>query len=156
MQFAGYIVDATNIKLIETDNGGAGAVAGLAIAQGAATGSFLDDSAFSGPYMFGVLGVDLANGSPATLASTGVVTPDGTGNLTNGFSDTVFQSLFSPTTNLPAQISGTFGGVYSVAPSGNGRVHAFSMAFQIQTRSSSPRLLFISLEMETRPWFWRP
>src|SRR5262249_19084378 len=43
VQFIGYIVDARHIKLIESDNiGGAGtsSTGGVAVAQGAATGSF--------------------------------------------------------------------------------------------------------------------
>jgi hypothetical protein len=132
MQFAGYIVDATHIQLIESDNGGAGSVAGLSIGQGSATGSFLDASVFSGPYVFGVTGVDLQSLQPNTLTSAGVIYPDGSGNLTNGsngYMDTAFQSLISQTTGLPAQISGTFKGSYAVTSGGNGRIHSSLHSF---------------------------
>lgn len=124
MQLAGYIVDATHIQLIESDSGGGGTVAGLAIGQGSATGTFLDDSAFSGTYVFGFSGVDLANGQPDTLTSAGVITPNGAGGYTAGYADTTFQSLSSPTTGLPAQITGSFTGNYSNTIPGTGRVRS--------------------------------
>ncbi len=142
--FQGYVVDATHIKLIESDNGGFGAVSGLALGQGSATGTFTDDSAFSGTYVFGVLGVDPANPSllPATLTSAGVVSPDGAGDLTNGFTDTVFQSLTSVTTGLPVQVSGTFGGTYTVQPTGPGRIRAILNGFTSPNRTFAPQYIF--------------
>jgi hypothetical protein len=123
LTFAGYIVDATHIQLIESDSGGFGTLAGVAIGQGSATGTFVDDSSFSGPYVFGMKGVDLANLQPDTLTSVGVFSADGAGKLMNGYMDTTFQSLFSPTTGLPAQISGSFNANYSVS-GGSGRAHS--------------------------------
>jgi hypothetical protein len=140
--FTGYIVDATHIQLIESDSGGAGDVAGLAIGQGPATGSFVNDAAFSGPYVFGVSGVDLANGQPDTLTSAGVVSPDGAGNLTDGYMDTAFQSLFSPTTGLPAQISGSFKGSYSGTTTGSGRFHSLLYGFANPNGPFQPVFIF--------------
>jgi hypothetical protein len=140
--FQGYVVDATHIKLIESDDGGFGAVSGLALGQGSATGTFLDDTALSGTYVFGVLGVDPASGLPATFTSAGVVSFDGAGNLTNGFTDTVFQAYPSPTTGLPVQISGTFGGTYGVGPVGTGRVHSLFDRFASPNGGFAPQYIF--------------
>lgn len=107
--FAGYVIDQNHIQLIETDNGGYGSVAGLALGQGSATGTF-SDASFSGTYVYDALGVDLYNGQPDTLTSVGTFTADGAGHLVNGFSDNVFQTL--------GQISGTFSASYSVATKG--------------------------------------
>ena len=143
-QFTGYIIDSTHIALIESDNGGAGATAGIALGQGSATGSFLDDSAFSGPYVFGVLGTDPSSpfALPETLTSVGVVSADGAGNLTNGYTDTSFQSLFSPVTGLPAQISGTFSGTYTVTSPGTGRVQAYLGGFTYPNNSYHATYIF--------------
>ena len=126
-QFTGYIVDATHIKLIESDNtfgaGGIGSTAGLAIGQGSATGTFTDTS-FSGTYVFGVLGQDLSAVSPSSLTSVGVFTADGSGDLTNGFTDTFLQAN-SVQGTAGAQISAAFGGTYDVgANPGTGRLRA--------------------------------
>ena len=130
IQFTGYIVDNTHIKLIESDNAsgtGFGSTAGLAIGQGAATGTFTDNTSFSGTYVFGVTGVDLSNGNiaPSTLTAAGLFTADGNGNLTNGFTDTfLLLNTVQGTAAQPqtgAQISAGFGGTYSVDSSGTGR-----------------------------------
>ncbi len=90
--FTGYIVDDNHIKLIEND--GTSSTVGLAIAQGSDTGTF-SDASFSGTYAFGVTGADLDNinipPAPTTLASAGLFTADGVGDL-NGFTDTLLQS----------------------------------------------------------------
>jgi hypothetical protein len=121
IQFAGYIIDATHIKLIESDNtvGGAdiGSTGGVAIGQGSATGTFAADASLSGTYVFGVLGDDLIVAVPATLTSLGLFTADGNGGLANGFTDTFLQGA-------GAQISAAFDGTYSVDAKGTGRVQA--------------------------------
>ncbi len=95
VQFTGYIVDATHIQIIETDdNAGSGGflTAGLAVSQGSATGTF---STFSGQYVWGVVGTDMNSGPiPSSLTSLGVVIADGSGNA-SGITDTLFQSSFS-------------------------------------------------------------
>jgi hypothetical protein len=122
IQLTGYIVDATHIKLIESDTDGSGAgfgsTSGLAIGQGTATGTFKDNTAFSGTFVFGISGVDLGSLLPSSLASAGVFTADGSGNLTNGFNDE-YLSL-APL----GEISDSFTGPYLVDPHGTGRVHA--------------------------------
>jgi hypothetical protein len=134
--FTGYIVDATHIMLIESDNAnpaslGLGSTAGVALGQGNATGTL---ASFSGTYVFGVLGEDLAVSLPSTLTSVGVFTAvdngDGTGNLTNGYTDTFLQAYSNPVTGSAGdQISGTFSGQYSEGTSGVGRVRSFPSKF---------------------------
>jgi len=123
-KFTGYIVDATHIKLIESDNdsgSGSGATGGVAIGQGSATGTFLDDTFFSGTYVFGVLGQDLSAFSPSTLTSVGVFSADGSGGIANGFTDTFLQSNGTQGT-AGSQISAAFSGAYTIDSKGTGRV----------------------------------
>jgi hypothetical protein len=119
-QFEGYIVDATHIKLVENDNStgaGSGSTGGIAIGQGTATGTFTSTSSFSGTYVFGVLGVDLTGSTPNTFTSAGVFTADGSGDFTNGFTDTLLQQNGAQGT-AGSQISAAFSGSYEIAPPG--------------------------------------
>jgi hypothetical protein len=130
-QFTGYIVDNNHIKLIESDNTsgtGSGSTAGIAIGQGAATGTFKTATSFSGTYVFGVMGVDLAGTTPATLTSAGVFTADGSGDLTNGYTDTALQQNGAQGTS-GAEISASFSGKYSVDVKGTGRVQSNFLDF---------------------------
>ena len=120
--FTGYIVDLTHIQLIESDS--AGFVAGPAIGQGgpagsagSTTGTFVSSS-FSGPYVFGLSGVDVTSLLPDTFTSAGVFSADGTDVIANDYMDAVFAALISPTTSSPAQLSGAYKGYYEVSPSG--------------------------------------
>jgi hypothetical protein len=126
-QFTGYIVDATHIKLIESDNAqadGIGSTVGQAIGQGSATGSFGSSAAFSGTYVFGALGQDLSAYSPFTMTSAGVFTADGAGNVTNGAADVLLQSN-SVAGTVGVSLGGTFDGKYVVQTAGGtGRVRA--------------------------------
>lgn len=144
-QFTGYIVDATHIKLIESDNSsgaGIGSTVGLAIGQGSATGTFKDDTSFSGTYVFGILGVDLTGITPATLTSVGVITADGSGNLTNGVTDTFLQQNGAQGT-AGTQISATFAGLYSLDTRGTGRVRpVFSHFIPRPNPGFQPSLFF--------------
>jgi hypothetical protein len=128
-QLTGYIVDTTHIRLIESDytttNAAPfGLTGGLAIAQSAGSANNFVPGSLSGPYVFGVTGVDLSGGNitPSTLTSVGLFTADGNLNLTNGFTDTflLFNSA-QGTNNNPqtgAQISAAFNGSYSVDQTG--------------------------------------
>ena len=134
MQFTGYILDATHIQLIESDNpagaGGIGSTAGVAIGQGSATGTFKNNASFSGTYVLGILGVDLAGGTPATLTSANVFQADGAGHLANGFTDTFLAvNSIQPPNFSGAQISAQFGGTYSVNINGTGRARVFFNQF---------------------------
>ncbi|HEY6330978.1 MAG TPA: hypothetical protein VI756_16720, partial [Blastocatellia bacterium] len=91
IQFTGYIVDSTHIRLIESDDvdGSSGFLtAGIAVSQGPAAGTFTNAS-LSGPYVFGVLGHDLNASSPSSFTSAGVIDADGSGHL-SGINDTFF------------------------------------------------------------------
>ncbi len=135
IQFTGYLVDAQHIKLIESDISGSGtgfgSTAGVAIGQGAATGTFTNNQAFSGSYVFGILGQDLF-GSPTSLASAGEFTADASGNLTTGFNDE-FLSGF----NLA--ISDSFTGTYTLDSTGTGRVDS---SINFSTNGPGPEFIF--------------
>ncbi|MGA8438945.1 MAG: hypothetical protein WB714_12030 [Candidatus Sulfotelmatobacter sp.] len=93
IQFAGYIVDSQNIRLIEIDDvsGSSGFLtSGIAVSQGTAAGTFTQAS-LSGAYVFGILGSDgaVSGENPATLTSVGTVTADGHGKL-NGEIDSFY------------------------------------------------------------------
>jgi hypothetical protein len=114
------MVDAVHIKLIESDNHGSGtggATSGIAIAQGAATGTFTNNKSFAAKYVFGILGQDLS-GFPTSLASVGRFTADSSGNLTSGFNDEYLAGFGVP-------ISDTFTGTYTLDSTGTGRVDSF-------------------------------
>ncbi len=119
LQFTGYIVDATHIKLIETDvntkNATGASTAGVAVGQGAATGTFTSDSALSGLFVFGIFGED-PSGYPSSLALAGVFIADGKGYLQQGFNDEYGTFV---------QFSDRFHGKYTVDSTGTGRVDSF-------------------------------
>jgi hypothetical protein len=121
IQFTGYIVDAQHLKLIESDNAGSGAgfgsTAGLAIGQGAATGTFTSSTAFSGNYVFGILGQDLSGALGVTLASVGEFTADAGGNLSSGYNDEVLIGFGD-------EVSDSFTGTYALDSTGTGRAAA--------------------------------
>ena len=124
MKFTGYIVDATHIKLIEADIDGTGAgfgsTAGVAVAQGSATGTFTNNSAFVGTYIFDILGQDPSL-VPSSLASLGQFTADASGNLSSGYNDEVLAGI-SVLNGTPVVLSDSFGGTYTLDSSGTGRV----------------------------------
>ena len=118
VQFTGYIVDATHIRLIESDDldGTSGFLtAGIAVGQGSAAGTFTNAS-LSGTYVFGVLGYDIFFGVPESFTSVAVLTADGIGNLTDGMTDT-----FIPSSGL-AYTASPLKGTYSVDTGLIGRV----------------------------------
>ena len=134
----GYIVDATHIKLIESDTNansgvvGFGVTGGLAIGQAAGSyGNFTNASLSSGTtYVFGVTGVDLSTNSasngdlPLTLTSMGLFQADGDGDIVSntGYTDTfLLYNIVQKNPQAGAQISSSFSGTYSVDSSGTGR-----------------------------------
>jgi hypothetical protein len=126
-----------HIKLVESDNSsgtGFGSMGGLAICQGAATGTFLDQGSFSESYVFGVSGMDLYVLSPASFASAGTFTADGAGNLTAGFNDKFL-------TATGTDISDSFKGRYTVDPKGTGRVNSH-MTFPHRSTEPGAQLIF--------------
>jgi hypothetical protein len=118
IQFTGYIVDAQHIRLIETDNTNSatavGSTSGVAVGQGSATGTFTAGQAFAGTYVFGILGQDFS-GLPTSMASTGTVTADASGNLSGGFAD---EFVLGSAKYITDSLTGT----YTLDPSGTGRI----------------------------------
>jgi hypothetical protein len=116
IQITGYIVDATHIRLIESDdvsgNGGF-LIAGLAVGQGSAAGTFTNAS-LSGSYVFGVPGIDLISGLPSSYTSAGALNADGNGNVV-GITDAFYQGAGA------AFAETTIHGTYSVDSSMIGR-----------------------------------
>ncbi len=106
----GYITDATHVKFIEVDTN-VGVSAGLAIGQGAMTGTFTSATVLpaNASYVFTAFG-SVPDGA-AALATT--FTSDGVSKLNNGSSDVNESGV--PT-------SGSVTGSYSVDSSGTGRV----------------------------------
>lgn len=95
IQFTGYIVDATHIRLIESDDidGMEGFLTdGIAVSQGSAAGTFTAAS-LTGPYVYGVLGYDVFAASPSSFTSAGVINADGTSKIT-GINDTFYPGSF--------------------------------------------------------------
>ena len=135
IQFTGYIVDALHIKLIESDNNGSGAgfgsTAGLAIGQGAATGTFTKEAAFAGTYVFGILGQDLS-AFPTSLASVGRFTADSSGHLKNGYNDELLYGF-------GVEISDSFTGSYTLDSTGTGRVDS---SFNFSSSGPGPEFIF--------------
>lgn len=154
---AGYIVDATHIKLIETDTSASslaafGTTGGLAIAQAAGSyGNFTNES-FSGMYVMGITGTDLSpiNSGyvPSTWTAADLLTADGSGDLTGGFTDTYLQQNCVQETCTKgqfiqgAQISSSLTGTYSVDAGGTGRttLNGFNFISEPPNPSYSPTL----------------
>jgi len=150
IQFTAYIVDAAHMKLIETDtnpNSGAGSVygvtAGIAIGQGAATGTFTTNQALSGKYAFGVLGEDTSQG-PSTLSLAGVFAASSNSGALTGYLDE-FQFQFGN----DLYIGDRFTGNYSIDAAGTGRVDTLSpvtgtasLTFNNPSNGTGPELVF--------------
>jgi hypothetical protein len=142
LQFTGYVVDATHIRLIETDLDGTGAgfgsTAGVAIAQGAATGTFTNNSAFAGTYVFNIQGQD-ASFLPGSLASLGQFSADAGGNLSNGYNDEVLAGI-SQRNGTTYTVSDSFTGTYSLdLVHGTGRVDS---TITYTSNGTGPELIF--------------
>lgn len=141
LQFTGYIVNATHMKLIETDIDGTGAgfgsTAGVAIAQGSATGTFTNNSAFAGTYVFNILGQDPSL-LPSSLASLGQFTADASGNLSSGYDDEVLAGI-SVLNGVPFALSDSFIGTYSRDFNGTGRIDS---TITYTNNGPGPELIF--------------
>jgi hypothetical protein len=136
-ELTGYIVDATHIKLIETNNNGtlagSGITAGVAVGQGAATGTFNNNSTFAGNYVFDIAGED-PSGVPDTLASVGELAVDSNGNLSSAYDDEYL-------VNALVGFTDSFTGTYVLYPSGTGRVDTNS-SITFNVNGQGPELIF--------------
>jgi hypothetical protein len=140
LQFTGYIVDASHIKLIESDNtgtgSGTGTTAGVAIAQGNSTGKFTNNS-FAGNYVFDIVGQDPV-GIPLSLASFGQFSADANGNLNNGYND---ENLSADTITISDSFSGTYTlDTSGIGGFGIGRVD--TPTFNFSVNGPGPELIF--------------
>jgi hypothetical protein len=104
LTFAYYVVDATHLKLVETD--ASFVLGGEAFRQ---TGPF-SNASVSGPFAFTIAGADLLSATP--FAAGGVLTSDGAGTVTSGLED--FNDAGLVTTGVG------FTGNYTMAANGRG------------------------------------
>jgi hypothetical protein len=109
---AGYVIDATHIRLIETgdltDNTNfQGVLGGTALGQGASTGHFNASSVAGSSYVFGAQGDDTHG--PLQLA--GILTPKSDGSVTGTLN---WNDLSGSTPQSPVAFTGT----YTVDPTG--------------------------------------
>jgi hypothetical protein len=123
--FDGYITDSTHIQLVEDDS--FGITGGTAIGQGAATGTFTANSAFSGNFVYGFSGYNILGDG----AVAGVITADGAGNLSNGQIDLNFDGMV---------LSDTLSGTYAVDNTGTGRVVTTGTNFG--SNGTGPTMIF--------------
>ena len=131
LEMAGYITDANHLKVLEIDNQ-LGNTSGVAIGQGAATGTLSQPQAFSGPYVFTALGSNpFGSGIFAPVAVVAGLTATA-GMVENGISDVNLAGTSS---------SGAVGGTYSIDSSGTGRV---SIALTGNNSSLSNFVLYLS------------
>lgn len=108
LSLAGYVVDATHIRLIETSGDGfLGVQGGLALGQGANTGKFSGGSLAKSSYVFGVSGEDAAG----LLNVAGVFTANSSGTVTGTLN---WNDLSSSQAQKPIAFTGT----YTVDPTG--------------------------------------
>src|SRR5580765_2334301 len=104
LHFAYYVVDATHLKIVETDT--SLALGGEAFRQ---TGPF-SNASVSGPFAFSIAGADLLSGGP--FAAGGVLTSNGAGVVSSGTED--LNDAGVVTTNVG------FTGNYTMAANGRG------------------------------------
>jgi hypothetical protein len=111
---AGYIVDSTHVRLVETGDTYEGALGGTALSQGANTGTFGTSSVVAGnTYVVGLNGLDI-NGFFQTVAQ---VTPSGTTSTAGGFVDFNDLVISSATTAIsPDPVTSS---AYAVDPTGD-------------------------------------
>lgn len=139
LYLAGYIVDATHIRLIETgdaiDNTNfQGVLGGTALGQGASTGHFSAASITGSSYVFGAQGSDTRG--PLQLA--GVLTANASGTMTGTLN-------WNDLTNA-AQTPLPFTGSYTVDPTGRVNVSgltglSFSYSFHLYLTGDGNGLL---------------
>ncbi len=111
---SGFIVDDSHIKLVETDDYSVSG--GEAVAQGSSTGTYVDNTALSGNFIYGLFGqCDEGNGGTALAGS---LTADGAGNL-SGLIDVSFGAA--------DVVSDTVTGSYAMDGTGTGRATATTL-----------------------------
>jgi hypothetical protein len=131
--FAYYVVDATHLKIVETDP--TFSLGGEAFRQ---TGPF-NSAAISGPFAFTIAGADVLSGGP--FAAGGVLTSDGAGNITSGTEDLNDAGVVSTNVGLT--------GSYSMAPSGRGTltINTTARTFTFAVYPSSGGVLVLGTDI---------
>jgi hypothetical protein len=108
---AGYIIDATHIRLVETGNASVsdfqGVLGGTALGQGSSTGHFSASSIAGSSYVFGAQGSD----THPSLQLAGVFTPKADGTLTGTLN---WNDLTGSSAQAPISLTGS----YTVDPTG--------------------------------------
>lgn len=136
IQFTAYEIDSAHLYLIESDDNagsGFGVTSGIAIGQGAATGTF-SASSFQGTYVFGTFGQDVS-GVPNSLAAAGIFTAGGAnGTLSNGFIDETQSGLL-------VQFSDSFTATFTVDHTGRVDTNS-SFTFGDPNNFTGPELVF--------------
>jgi len=112
LEIAGYITDSTHLKLVEIDNN-LGNTAGVAIGQGAASGTLTQPQAFSGPFVMTAIGANPLGSSLTSPFAFAAQFTAASGGIQNGS---------SAVNNAGNPSSGVVSGGYSVDPGGTGRV----------------------------------
>ncbi|MFC5865480.1 hypothetical protein ACFPT7_24455 [Acidicapsa dinghuensis] len=112
LYLAGYVVDSSHIRLVEvsdTDetNNFNGVLGGVALGQGASTGTFSAASIAGSSYVFGAQGSD----ARGPLQIAGVLTPKADGSVTGTLN-------WNDGSGSAAQAPETFTGSYTVDPTG--------------------------------------
>ena len=106
----GYIVNSSQIRLVEGDGDEIGGIqGGLALSQGSNTGTFTSTSVIGNNYVVGLTGED----TTFLLQAVGQITPNSNGGVT-GFAD--FSDLSGSDTYNPDSVAGAS---YSVAATGD-------------------------------------
>jgi hypothetical protein len=126
--FIGYIVDDTHIKLAESDPDSS--MSGQAIGQGANTGTFVDNTFFSGAFVYGISGQSVLG----QVALAAAFTADGAGGLTGETDENVDGAV----------VHDTFTGTYTVditTPGNTGRTTA-TTTFDTPPNPAGPTLIF--------------
>lgn len=106
LYLAGYVVDATRIRLIQTGGSGTngsfqGILAGLALGQGADTGQFSTASVAGTSYVFAVQGED----TQGALQIAGVFAPNANGSVSGTLNWT---DLSGKSTQSPLALTGSY------------------------------------------------
>lgn len=103
MNLVGYIVDSSHIRLLETSGDSfGGTMGGIAIAQGANTGTFSNVSVAGNSYVVGMSGFDTS--ASGVLDSAGVLAANSDGTVNGAFN----YNDFATAQPSPVSVAGTY------------------------------------------------
>lgn len=110
INLVGYIVDSVHMRIVEASDSFGGATGGIAIGQGANTGTFSTASILGSGYVVGISGFDAS--TTGVLQTAGVLTANTDGGTVSG---AINYNDFVAAQNGPSPLSG---GTYTVDPTG--------------------------------------